>query len=207
MPLRTAAPRRAVAAVLLGTVALAACGIQESDVVEAGGAATVAVAPAPEFRMVLYFLGPDGRPVPVVRELGPPVPDPTFASGGSESTEDRKAQGLGSGWAQDTRGGRVATDKVLAALLAGPAGVDTAAGLTTGLPVSGKPPYAEEVKALNPEGRRIVRLRSPFPVRGLSEAAVQQLVCTAAYAEDGGGMVDVSLVGVDGTLPTTRCES
>ncbi|MFF0554770.1 hypothetical protein [Streptomyces sp. NPDC004266] len=204
---RTTAPRRAAVAALLGTVALAACGIQESDVVEAGGAATVAVAPAPEFRMVLYFLGPDGRPVPVVRELGPPVPDPTFASGGSESAEDRKAQGLGSGWARDKRGARAATDEVLAALLAGPAGADTAAGLTTGLPVSGKPPHAEATGTLTPEGRRVVLLRSTFPVRGLSEAAVQQLVCTAAYAEDGGGMVDVSLAGVDGTLPTTRCDT
>ncbi|SED45297.1 hypothetical protein SAMN05428939_5237 [Streptomyces sp. TLI_105] len=174
---------------------------------EAGGAATVAVAPAPEFRMVLYFLGPGGRPVPVVRELGPPVPDPAFASGDSESTEDRKAQGLGSGWAQDTHGPQVPIDRALAALLAGPAGADTAAGLTTDLPVSEKPAHAEATEILTPEGRRVVRLRSPFPVRGLSEAAVQQLVCTAAYAEDGGGMVDVSLVGVDGTLPTTRCET
>ncbi|MFI8914395.1 hypothetical protein ACIGW4_22635 [Streptomyces sp. NPDC053513] len=198
---------RAAALVLLGTFALAACGIQESDVVEAGGAATVAVAPAPEFRMVLYFLGPDGRLVPVVRELGPPYPETTFAWGASESTEDRKAQGPGSGAAQNTGGTRGATDKVIAALLAGPAGAETAAGLTTDLPVSRKAPHAEEVGKLSPEGRRVIRLRSPFPVKDLSETAVQQLVCTTAYAEDGGGMVDVSLMGVDGTLPTARCET
>ncbi|MEU0399758.1 hypothetical protein ABZ318_05840 [Streptomyces sp. NPDC006197] len=193
------------AAVLLGTVALAACGIQGTDVVEAGGAATVAVAPAPEFRMVLYFLGPDGRPVPVVRELGPPVPETTFSSGDSESTEDRKAREPDSGWARAPRGTRVAAAQALAALLAGPSGVDAAAGLTTDLPASSKPPFVEELEHPTPEGRRVVRLLSPFPVKGLSEAAVQQLVCTTAYAEDGGGMVDVSLVGVDGTLPAIRC--
>ncbi|MFF8376200.1 hypothetical protein ACF07V_08745 [Streptomyces sp. NPDC015661] len=198
--------RSAVAVALLAVVSLTACGIQQSDVVEAGGAATVAVTPAPEFRMVLYFLGPDGRPVPVVREVGPPIPDPTFAAGGSEWAQDRKAQGLGTGQPHEEHGTRVATDKVLGALLAGPADADTAAGLTTALPVSREAPHAEQIEGLNPEGRRIVRLRSPFPVLDLSEAAVQQLVCTAAYAEDGGGMVDVSVVGLDGTLPTTRCE-
>ncbi|MGW5775412.1 hypothetical protein [Streptomyces sp. NPDC003863] len=201
--------RRGTAAVagLLGTVLLAACGIQQSDVVEAGGAATVAVAPAPEFRMVLYFLGPDGRPAPVVREVGQPNPEATFASGGSEWAQDLKARGVGSGRAQEAHGIRVSTDDVLAALLSGPAGSDVAAGLTTGLPRSEKPPHAEQVKGLNPEGRGIVRLRSPFPVMGLSDAAVQQLVCTTAYAEDGGGMVDVTLMGVDGTRPATRCET
>ncbi|MEV4426737.1 hypothetical protein ACN9M0_10790 [Streptomyces sp. R-07] len=191
-------------------VALAACGIQESDVVEAGGAATVAVAPAPEFRMVLYFLGPDGRPVPVVREVGQPVPDTTFAEGGSETdAQHLKAKGTGSGQPSETHGPRRVTDKVLAALLAGPAGVDTAAGLTTGLPVSDTAPHTEEIDqaGLTPEGRRAIRLRAPFPVMDLSEAAIQQLVCTAAYAEDGGGMVDVSLTSVDGTLPATRCDS
>ncbi|MFF0478998.1 hypothetical protein [Streptomyces sp. NPDC004284] len=199
-------------AALLAMLSLAACGIQESDVVEAGGAATVAVYPQPEFRMVLYFLGPDGQPVPVVRELGKPVPDPTFAWGASEAdAQHRKSEGQGSGQQPyEVSGTVVVTDKVMAALLAGPAAADTAAGLTTGLPAPGaswKTPLVEAVEGLNPEGRRTIRLRPPFPVRSLSDAAVQQLVCTAVYAEDSGGKVDVSLVGTDGTLPTTRCET
>ncbi|CAM5248313.1 hypothetical protein STANM309S_05303 [Streptomyces tanashiensis] len=202
--------RRTVAAALLGMVSLAACGIQKSDVVEAGGAATVAVYPAPEFRMVLYFLGPDGRPAPVVRDIGQPVPDTT--SPWDETGTDpkhRESQGLGSGQVNQERGTRVVTDKVLAALVAGPAGADKAAGLTTGLPGWKKPPVAEAVEEAGPtpQGRRIVRLRSPYPVMELSDAAVQQLVCTTAYAEDGGGMVEVTLTSVDGTLPATRCES
>ncbi|MFH8620836.1 hypothetical protein ACH4A8_02865 [Streptomyces vietnamensis] len=198
--------RAAAAAALLAVLSLAACGIQESDVVEAGGAATVAVYPPPEFRMVLYFLGPNGQPVPVARDVGPPVPDPTFA-GGVEASRDRKAQGWASGQGQDTHGTPVATDKVLAALLSGPAGADTAAGLTTGLPRSENAPRAEAVEGLTPEGRRRVRLRLPFPVMGLSDAAVQQLVCTTAYAEDNGGRVDVTLISVDGARPATRCET
>lgn len=200
--------RRAIAAALLGILSLAACGIQDSDVVEAGGAATIAVPPAPEFRMVLYFLGPDGRLVPVAREVGMPVPETTFAWGGTDKEAERKAQGMGSGQSSQEHGARVVTDKVLAALLAGPGGADTAAGLTTDLPKSAQAPRTEQVTAagLTPEGRHTVRIRSPFPVGDLSDAAVQQLVCTAAYAEDGGGMVEVILTGADGTLPATACE-
>ncbi|WP_078908312.1 hypothetical protein [Streptomyces vietnamensis] len=199
--------RAAAAAALLAVLSLAACGIQESDVVEAGGAATVIVYPQPEFRMVLYFLGPDGQPVPVAREVEPPIPDPTFAAGGIEASQDRKAHGWASGQGQDTHGTPVATDKVLAALLSGPSGADTAAGLTTGLPRSKNAPRTEQVEGLTPEGRRRIRLRLPFPVMGLSDAAVQQLVCTTAYAEDGGGRVDVTLISIDGTRPATRCET
>jgi hypothetical protein len=201
--------RRGTAAVvaLLGTVLLAACGIQKSDVVEAGGAATVAVVPAPEFRMVLYFLGPGGRPTPVVRDVAPPFPDSTFAAGDSEWAQDLKSRGLGSGTGHGTPGARITTDKVLAALIAGPAVADTAAGLTTDLPAPPEAPHAEVLKGLTPEGRHSVRLRLPFPVGDLSDAAVQQLVCTTAYAQDGGGRVDVSLMGTDGPLPATRCDT
>ncbi|MFJ3764980.1 hypothetical protein ACIPQJ_12110 [Streptomyces sp. NPDC090082] len=211
-PVKDGTPRRArsraLAAVLLGVLALAACGIQKTDVVEAGGAATIAVPPAPEFRMVLYFLGPDGRLVPVVREYGLPVPDVSFAWGGSETEADRKARGADSAESSREQGARPVTDKVLAALLAGPAGPDTEAGLTTDLPKGTRAPRTEQVTVAGttPEGRRTVRIRTPFSVRDLSDAAVQQLVCTAAYAEDGGGMIEAILTGADGTLPATRCE-
>ncbi|MFF0430378.1 hypothetical protein ACFYUJ_39200 [Streptomyces sp. NPDC004520] len=194
------------AAALLALASLAACGIQESDVVEAGGAATVAVAPAPEFRMVLYFLGPGGQPVPVVREVGQPVP-------GTDALEAQhlKSKWTGSGQQPYEQSGTAAfTDMVIAALLAGPAEADTAAGLTTGLPAPGKSwktPHTEAVGGLTPEGRRTIRIRPPFPVGNLPDAAVQQLVCTAAYAADHGGEVDVSLMGTDGTLPPTRCDT
>ncbi|MCZ0979511.1 hypothetical protein O1L60_11640 [Streptomyces diastatochromogenes] len=132
--------RRKTALALLAMASLAACGIQESDVVEAGGAATVAVTPPPEFRMVLYFLGPEGQPVPVVRETGQPLPtrrSPGWPRDGRRAAEDR---GLGSGHQAYGQSGTAAfADKAISALLAGPAGADTAAGLTTGLPHPTRP--------------------------------------------------------------------
>ncbi|MFE0642824.1 hypothetical protein ACFW2Y_14595 [Streptomyces sp. NPDC058877] len=199
--------RRTVAAALLGAVTLAACGIQETDVVEAGGAATVIVAPPPEFRMVLYFLGPDGRPVPVIRDLQRPFPEETLPPGVVRTRPEPGETGVGPAETSPAWGsGAVATDKVLAVLLAGPSEADASAGLTTGIPAFDAPPRVEELKGQpTTGGRRVVRLRSPFPVRDLSEAAVQQLVCTAVYAEDRGGEVDVIVMGIDGTLPETGC--
>ncbi|MFE0701264.1 hypothetical protein [Streptomyces sp. NPDC058872] len=200
--------RRTVAAALLGAVTLAACGIQETDVVEAGGAATVIVAPPPEFRMVLYFLGPDGRLVPVIRDLQRPFPEETLPPGVIRTRpEPGETGGVGPTETSPARGtSTVATDKVLAVLLAGPSEADASAGLTTGIPGFDAPPRVEQLKGQpTTGGRRVVRLRSPFPVRDLSEAAVQQLVCTAVYAEDRGGEVDVIVTGIDGTLPETDC--
>lgn len=54
--------------------------------------------------------------------------------------------------------------------------------------------------------RRLLRLRAPFPVMELTEGAARQLVCTTAYAEHPAGLVDVSVSGPDGTLPTARCD-
>ncbi|MFE0648069.1 hypothetical protein ACFVZH_05715 [Streptomyces sp. NPDC059534] len=190
--------RTTAAAALLGLLTLAACGIQKSDVVEAGGAATVAVFPAPgQDRVVLYFLGPDGRPLPAVRDLGGPFSETWPPS-----------DGTGSGTRIESgRHGPVVTDKVLAMLLNGPSGVEAAAGMTTGLPRSGAGAHVEADKAAGvTEGRRLLRLSSPFPVGGLTDEALQQLVCTTAFAEDPAGMVEVALTGPDGSLPAARCE-
>ncbi|MFJ5829611.1 hypothetical protein [Streptomyces sp. NPDC093089] len=193
--------RRTAAAALLAPLALlalAGCGIQRSDVVEAGGAATVAVYPPPgTTRVVLYFLGPDGRPLPAVRDLGQ-------FSGGWTPRDDTSGSGMG---VETGRGEAVATDKVLAMLLAGPNAPETSAGMTSGLPRHGLNPHAvvDEAAGLT-DGRGLVRLSTPFPVGDLTDGAVQQLVCTAAFSEDPGGMVEVALSGPDGSLPATRCQ-
>lgn len=201
----------AVSAALL--VALAGCGIQETDVVEAGGAATVVVAPIPESRIVLYFLGPDGRSMPVVRDVGPSYPDPSSPTDGSG--DDRTPyDGFGPGYeiSVDDLRGSDATDKILAALLAGPRENETAAGITTALPSSrirgAEPvPRVTEIPAKTDAARPLFRLRAPFPVNELPEAAVRQLVCTTAYAKHPAGRVDVSVGGPDGLLPTARCDN
>ncbi|KOX30891.1 hypothetical protein ADL06_11445 [Streptomyces sp. NRRL F-6491] len=190
---------------MLSLLALAGCGIQKSDVVEAGGAATVVVQPVPEERMVLYFLDPDGQSMPMARDTGPQAPFPTQPVGGPEA--DRVPyDGFGPGYetsADAPRGGRIPADKVLAALMAGPRPHEAAAGATTALPRGED--LAPHVEA-GPAGSDSARLRAPFPVRGLPAAAVRQLVCTTAYAQHPAGRTEVTISGADGTLPAARCE-
>ncbi|MFB7539419.1 hypothetical protein ACFC0N_05950 [Streptomyces zaomyceticus] len=204
--------RRAAAfAALLALTALPGCGIQKTDVVEAGGAATVIVGPIPEERIVLYFLGPDGRSMPVARDPRNPDPFPASpsASGGS-GAEHVPLDEFGPDYKIDPDqlfGSRPGTDKILAMLLAGPRRDETAAGITTALPpISAGAPHVAPDPNTAGAARRQFRLRAPFPVKELTEAAVRQLVCTTAYAEQSAGLVDVSVIGPDGNLPALRCD-
>lgn len=185
-------------AALLCLPVLAACGIQGSDVVEAGGPAPVTVEPTATPRVVLFFTGKDGRLMMVLRSVGF-VPDPESAAG----------PGSGTGHAITPTfpvdgSDRVATDKVLSALLEGPAAEERAAGLTTRLSFHGRgqPHVTQPV----PDGPRELRLRVAVRVRDLDPVAVQQLVCTAAYAEKFGTGIPVVVSGTDGALPATSCE-
>ncbi|MFH9721941.1 hypothetical protein ACH4M4_03105 [Streptomyces sp. NPDC017254] len=207
--------RRGAAAVaaLLALTALPGCGIQKTDVVEAGGAATVIVGPIPEQRIVLYFLGPDGRSMPVARDPSGPHPADTPESGSGGSGAERvPADVFGPEYeidAEQLRNSRVGTDKVLAMLLAGPRASEAAAGITTALPpnTAGGPHVSPDPGgAGSGSARRLFHLKTPFPVKELTEAAVRQLVCTIAYAEDPVGLVDVTVGGPDGTLPAVRCD-
>ncbi|MFF8834970.1 hypothetical protein [Streptomyces sp. NPDC015130] len=196
--------RRVAAAALAGLLPLvAACGIQGSDVVEAGGAPTVLVGPNPESRMLLFFVGPDGHSMPVARDVGfgssdnPFGPDYVLGNGEGHETDAPDSALLAE------RG--VVGDKVLAALLAGPNDAETAAGLTTALPRGVAAPHVTEDKPGGTEGRRLLRARAPFAVTSLSEPAVRQLVCTAAYAKDRLGLAEVVLIGPDGALPVATC--
>ncbi|WP_030210807.1 hypothetical protein [Streptomyces bikiniensis] len=205
---------------LLSLLALAGCGIQETDVVEAGGAATVVVQPVPEERMTLYFLGPGGGTMPMARDVGPhaPSPFPSRTRPADGAGDDRMPyEGFGPGYEVSTGTpvhGRVPTDKVLAALLAGPTDEERATGATTALPGAGgwtprvEPDPAGTGRAgTDPAGSvPALRLRTPFPVRDLPEAAVRQLVCTAAHAEHPAGRSEVTLTGPDGSLPAARCD-
>ncbi|MFD8972152.1 hypothetical protein [Streptomyces sp. NPDC059593] len=201
--------RRVAGAALAGLLSLTACGIQGTDVVEAGGAPTVLVAPNPESRMLLYFVGPDGRSMPVARDVGFGVPETTFAA---DHPEDGRApyDGFGSGYEIDEKAlsrWHAANDKVLAALIAGPNRAEAAAGLTTALPRGAGVPHIEEEKAVGgPQGRRLLRLRTPFKVTDLPPEAVRQLVCTSVYARDPLGGAEVAVTGPDGSLTPTTCE-
>ncbi|MGW2819912.1 hypothetical protein ACWC24_02755 [Streptomyces sp. NPDC001443] len=163
---------RAVAGWGAASALLTGCGVQATDVVEAGGPATVAVYPEIGKRVVLFFLAPDGGLTPAVRSFPPDDP-----------TDDAP----------------VSLPKTLAMLSSGPSDDERSAGLHTDLP----PVVGAGAEVKSAPGMLIVRLS--LDVRPLSTGARRQLVCTAAYAQDGDGTAKVTLVGDDGVLPAARC--
>ncbi|WMX47245.1 hypothetical protein [Streptomyces roseicoloratus] len=189
-------------AAVLCLPALAACGIQGSDVVEAGGAATVAVEPTGGTKLMLYFVGEDGQLMPVTRSLG-------LAVGPSSdlSLIDDNGRVLVPHYEIDGPGDyRIATDTVLRTLLEGPDEEERAAGLTTRLNLhgAGEPHVRREQFR---DGRPALSIRLATRVQDFDTVAHQQLVCTAAYAEGYGGAATVLVTGTDGALPETRCEA
>ncbi|MFI8421711.1 hypothetical protein [Streptomyces sp. NPDC085479] len=193
---------RAAGAALLAGLALAGCGIQDSDVVEAGEAPDTIVRPNPENRTLLFFLGPDGELMPVSREVGFTFrPDPVRTEPGG-GTADLRSEEPGSTSGVDAGhpyAPGLAAVKVLAALISGPGGADREAGLTTELPESA------ELIRVESDGADGIRLQTPFLTQELSEAAVAQLVCTAAHAVDRKGTSTVTVAGPDGSLPAATC--
>ncbi|MFJ9811424.1 hypothetical protein ACIRTB_24690 [Streptomyces sp. NPDC101158] len=199
---RTRTPWRRLAAVL-SLLPLAACGIQKSDVVEAGGAATVAVYPTNGVKMVLFLVGPDGRLMPTVRDFGL-----SFGPDGDTGLVDREGHPQRLPTERAIVGGyRIATDKVLSTLLEGPDQRERAAGLTTRLALHGAFTPHTETRPGPDGGDTVLSLRLAVRVQDLDPVAVQQLVCTAAYAEELGQAAQVVVSGIDASLPATRCEA
>ncbi|MEW2633275.1 hypothetical protein AB0903_16875 [Streptomyces sp. NPDC048389] len=179
---------RRTAAVLAALLPLTACGmgIQGTDVIEAGGPATIDVLPAREVRMLLFFLSPDGLLAPVPRIVDGWPGD--FGGGGT-----------GPGQAAPVR---PSTDKVVGALLAGPNEAERRAGLRNepGLPAPGVPKQITVSDG-------VVEVVVPARLAGLSDLARRQLVCTIAYAESAQGTAQVRLKGSDGALPAAYCDA
>ncbi|MFE2209631.1 hypothetical protein [Streptomyces rubiginosohelvolus] len=166
------------------------CGIQDSDVIEAGGPATVEAFLNRDADMLLFFRSPDGGLSPVVREVRP------SAGFGDEYIEPGTV-------ARDPSGpaGPAPTKKVVLALLSGPGEADRAAGLTTALPAL-REKEAVQVEVGSDGG---ITARLPLAVQDLDATAVRQLTCTIAYnqAKDGRGVV--TLRGQDGAQRTGSC--
>ncbi|MER7379903.1 hypothetical protein [Streptomyces lanatus] len=95
---------------------LGGCGIPETDVIEAGGPASVQAFFNRDSDMLLFFRAPDGGMSPVIRT---PDRDPGATAG------------------------PIPTEKIIQALLDGPRDEDRAAGLTTALPAPGTGPTIE----------------------------------------------------------------
>ncbi|MEV1090180.1 hypothetical protein [Streptomyces microflavus] len=183
---RTRPHRRATAlAVAAAVPLLGGCGIQESDVIEAGGPATVEAFYNRNDDVILFFRTPDGRLNPVIRTVGS---SPGF---GDEYTESGPAGTIGP----------PTTEKAIAELLAGPRTEDRAAGLTTALP----PTRPGATIKIDPTSGSTVTTHLPFPLKDLNTTALRQLTCTIAYSKDPGGRLTVKLTGQDGGSHSDTC--
>lgn len=183
--LRTAAFAVSAAVALLG-----GCGIQATDVVEAGGPASFQAFYDREHDMLLFFRSPDGGLSAVIRTPDSStgdIPGYDGSDSGERSTDDTADP--------------LATEKVVQALLAGPRKEDRAAGLDTSLPAA-RPGAGVEVET-SPGGRVTARL--PLALKGLDSTALRQLTCTIAYSQDDDGQVVVELTGRDGAARSGTC--
>ncbi|MFF4934859.1 hypothetical protein ACFY2H_39285 [Streptomyces griseofuscus] len=169
---RPQAGLRRTAAALPTALLLAGCGIQQSDVVDAGTPATLFAHPGVSDGTLLFFRSGDGRLVPVPRAV--PV-----SRGATWDTPVARALDL---------------------LLAGPQPEETAAGIGTSLPAAGS---AVEV-LFRPQETRV---SLSVALAGLDGTALDQLVCTAAYAVPGREHVAVRLSGRDGRTKTGTCNA
>lgn len=187
---RRAAPVAVALAFAAAVPLLGGCGIQETDVIEAGGPASFQAFLDRDYDMLLFFRSPDGGLSAVIRTTEPPA---EFGAGYAESGSGERNPG-------DTAG-PVPTEKVVMALLAGPREEDRAAGLSTSLPAA-RPGGTAEVEPA-PGGRVTARL--PLDLKGLDNTALRQLTCTIAYSQDADGQVVVELTGQDGASRSGTC--
>ncbi|WP_137989493.1 hypothetical protein [Streptomyces vilmorinianum] len=194
--------RTGLGALLAGALALTGCGIQQTDVVEAGGPATIAVIPVQDSRFLLFYVDADGRLTPVARDMGGPF-------GGSEGYEP----GSGTVLPTSPLGSGIIAPKALTVLLHGPNAAERAAGLHSRLPEPSAWKHAKEGPLLSQEpvrtaanGEHTLRISLNLPLGDLEGTAIRQLVCTAAYAEETDGRVSVVLSGPGGELPAQRCD-
>lgn len=183
-------PRRGTA-LLLAVLGLAGCGIQETDVIEAGGPARIQVFPAREGRMLLFLRSPDGELMPVARQVDEPVP-PEYANSGAGTRK--------------TTDPPVSTAKTIAALFNGPVDVERLSGLTSGLPTLA-PGGSVQVLPSQAEGEDGVEIIVPAPVSAFDETGLRQLVCTAAYNEDPEGVTSVRVRGTDRRVGPFQCDA
>ncbi|AIS01648.1 hypothetical protein [Streptomyces glaucescens] len=179
-------PARGRAAGVAGPVAaallLGGCGIQETDVIEAGGPASVQAFVNPGYDALLFFRAPDGALSPVSRSV-------------------TESSGFGAGYEEpDGPTEPVSTEQAIAALLSGPGPAERSAGLGTSLP---RVTAGGVGVVTSPDADVTVSL--PLALGGLDGTALRQLVCTAAYSQDRDGRTTVRMVGKDGVTATGTC--
>ncbi|HET6356548.1 hypothetical protein [Streptomyces sp.] len=185
------------AAAALAALLLVGCGIQETDVIEAGGPATLQVFPAGSERMLLFFASSDGVLKPVVR----PVDSSEKFATDNLFAKDKEKQIKPGDKLQSSGATEDSTQASIAALFSGPLKDERTAGLTSRLP----PLPSGAAVRIEPTGPAAVDVVLPVELRGLGETALLQLICTVAYSQDDQGKAAVRLKGVDTTLPSAGC--
>ncbi|WP_031087017.1 hypothetical protein [Streptomyces sp. NRRL WC-3549] len=203
---RRRAVRLVVALLMLVGGPLAGCGIQETDVIEAGGPAVADLLPPREGRVLLFFFSPDDALLPVPRIVDTPWPiggTGTVGPDGSPHPDEPHGQDGpdGSSPVGESADGPLAPLAAVTALLAGPDKAERRAGFRN---ASSLPRAASAVDRIGTDGHTVevtLRLR----VAGLTGPARDQVVCTAAYAAHAQGAVSVSLVGRDGRVAPAGC--
>lgn len=155
------------------------CGIRATDVVEAGEPATVEVAPAGQHGVLVYFVSSSSasRLMPVVRPVVPP-------------------EGVDGAARADN--GLSGASAALYLLFEGPTRSERDTGLRSELPTGRMRATVE----LSSDG---VKVTISMPVTGLSEAARQQLICTAAGAGTADRTEVVTVLGTEGVIGPTHC--
>jgi hypothetical protein len=175
---RTGRRRTLRALALAAALALTGCGVQATDVIEAGGPATVFIIPGEGNWMLLFFVTPDGELIPVTR----PITDDNWRAP-SGMTRDRALQELFHGLTEDER----------------------AAGLRTGLPKLS--PKAHKMGVGGDPERNALMVHLPLRIDDLDDRAVEQVVCTVAYAGSPSGTRPVALWGTDAMTEPTTCRA
>lgn len=179
---RTCGRTAGVAVPMAAALLLGGCGIQETDVIEAGGPASVQAFVNPGYDALLFFRAPDGALSPVSRSV-------------------TESSGFGAGYeGPDGPIEPVTTEKAIAALLSGPGPAEKSAGLGTSLPRVTAGGIGVE---LSPNAEVAVTL--PLALGALDATALRQLVCTAAYSQDRDGRTTVRMAGKDGVTATGTC--
>ncbi|WP_328907625.1 hypothetical protein OG230_34120 [Streptomyces sp. NBC_00234] len=202
--------RRAVRLATLLVLAcgqLAACGIQETAVIEAGSPAVADLLPPREGRVLLFFLAPDNELRPVPRIVESPWLNGTAGSVGTDDSSARPGESHSrDGLVESPPMGEEMSESqsplaAVTTLFAGPDKAERRAGFRNAPSLPRAASAADRVV----RGDLTVEVKLRLRVTRLTASARDQIVCTAAYAAHAQGAVSVSLVGKEGRLAPADC--
>ncbi|WP_405386294.1 hypothetical protein OG596_01670 [Streptomyces sp. NBC_01102] len=186
---------------------LVGCGIQETDVVEAGRPAVADLLPPREGRVLVFLFSPDEELLPVPRNVDSPwlngvagSDGPDDSTSGPDGSPGHDGPG-GSPAVGEEMGEALSPLAAVTALLTGPDEAERRAGFRNAPSLPRAASAVDRVVTHGPTVEVELRLR----VARLTAPARDQLVCTAAFAAHKQGAVSVILVGQDERLGPADC--